>query len=63
MVGVQCPKCQGTGKVPKPVAHGIMGEADCETCEGTGFIYPETDPEVIRRLDRIIGLLETLASK
>jgi len=57
-----CPKCETTGKVKKeaPVARGVMGEVeeDCDLCEGTGWLDVDLMPQVIERLDRIIGLLE-----
>jgi len=52
-----CPKCKGTGKIPKPLNMREMGEADCEVCEGTGVLLDD-NTEIVKRLDRIIKLLE-----
>jgi RecJ-like exonuclease len=58
---MDCKKCGGTGRISvlNPVTKQPMGDKPCDLCEGTGFI-PEnvTDPEVLRRLDRIIELMQ-----
>ena len=57
---MKCPKCNGTGviKVEKTfsMTRKEMVEEKCDFCEGTGFVYD--DSEVIKRLDKIIELLE-----
>jgi len=53
-----CPKCEGTGKTEKPISLDRMGEVDCEMCEGTGQVEEDLNEEIVKRLDRIIELLE-----
>lgn len=60
-----CEKCGGTGKVPKPVSHGVMGEEDCPVCEGTGQMEDIDNEDMVRllgrmdkRLKRIVELME-----
>ena len=55
---MKCPDCNGTGKVEKPVSLSSMGLVDCETCEGTGQLEEDLNEEIVRRLDRIVELLE-----
>ncbi len=61
---MQCPKCHGAGKrsEEKPVSMTAMGtiEEDCDLCAGTGKLPEDLTPQMILRLDRIIGLLEKL---
>lgn len=63
---MKCPKCDGAGKIEKAINHQEKIMLPCDECEGTGEI-PETMEEIlgqiIKRLDRIIGLLEVLTRK
>jgi len=60
----RCPKCKGTGlmKIRQPVSMTEMGEKEeeCNLCEGVGWIERDIMPQVIKRLDRIIKLLEKM---
>lgn len=53
-----CGKCGGTGKIPKPISLSKMGEVDCDVCDGTGYLAPDYEGEVIKRLDKIIKLMK-----
>lgn len=63
----KCPKCNGTGKISieKPVTSTEMGmvEEECDLCGGTGYLLEDLMPQVLARLDRIIGILEGLSKK
>lgn len=60
---MKCPNCDGTGRLEEPVAQGLMGLVDCEVCEGTGSLPDDLNDEIIKRLDRIIELLEQKGEK
>jgi DnaJ-class molecular chaperone len=60
-----CPKCKTTGKMKteQPVSMTQMGtvEEECDLCDGTGWVEEDLMPQVIARLDRIIGILNKIA--
>ncbi len=44
---VKCPKCKGTGRVPRkdlppmfrgPMAFGVRQDDECPVCDGTGYV-------------------------
>jgi len=60
----RCPKCEGTGlmKSRQPVSMTEMGEKEeeCDLCEGVGWVEKDLTPLIIKRLNKIIKLLEKM---
>lgn len=59
-MAIICPDCQGAGKIEKPLSHSEIGFAKCETCEGKGFLSGEFESELLKKLDKIIELLDAI---
>jgi len=60
---IPCEKCNGTGKIEKPISLTNLGKVDCDLCEGTGFLEEDPMLLILERLDKIVELLEKIGGR